>query len=62
MVVDATDNFETRYLINDWALFAEVPWIYGGVIGTEGLCLPVVPRRTEDLARARGLYDRYVGS
>jgi molybdopterin/thiamine biosynthesis adenylyltransferase len=46
VVVDATDNFETRYLINDWALLAEVPWVYGGVIGTEGLCLPVVPRRT----------------
>jgi molybdopterin/thiamine biosynthesis adenylyltransferase len=46
VVVDGTDNFETRYLINDWAVAWAVPWIYGGVFATEGLCLAVVPGRT----------------
>jgi len=46
VVVDATDNFETRYLLNDWAVARKVPWVYGGVFATEGLCLAVVPGRT----------------
>lgn len=40
---DGTDNFETRYLINDWALRENVPWVYAGVIGTGGLVMPVLP-------------------
>ena len=36
-VIDATDNFETRYLINDACFKQSVPWIYGGVTGTGGM-------------------------
>ena len=46
LLLDGTDNFETRYLINDVAVKHGLPWIYGGVIGATGLCLAVVPGRT----------------
>ena len=46
LLADGTDNFETRFLINDLAVSTERPWVYGGVIGATGLCLPVIPRRT----------------
>lgn len=43
VVLDATDNIETRFLINDWCVAHQVPWIYTGVSGTAGLILPIVP-------------------
>ncbi len=43
VIGDGTDNFETRYLINDWAVREGVPWVYAGVIGTGGLVMPVLP-------------------
>jgi adenylyltransferase/sulfurtransferase len=43
MVLDATDNSETRFLINDWCVSHQVPWIYTGVSGTAGLILPIMP-------------------
>ncbi len=43
VVVDATDNFQTRYLINDYSVKYGVPWIYGGVIGSYGLSITFVP-------------------
>jgi molybdopterin/thiamine biosynthesis adenylyltransferase len=46
VVCDGTDNFETRYLVNDWAVRESVPWVYGGVIGTSGLVLPILPHET----------------
>jgi molybdopterin/thiamine biosynthesis adenylyltransferase len=42
-VLDATDNIETRFLINDWCVTHRVPWIYTGVSGTAGMIFPVVP-------------------
>lgn len=50
VVCDGTDNFETRYLINDWAVREDVPWVYAGVVGTGGLVMPIVPRETACLA------------
>ena len=44
LVLDGSDNFEARYLINDVCTKLNKPWIYGGVIGTQGLCMPIVPR------------------
>lgn len=44
LVVDGTDNLETRYLVNDACVKASRPWIYGGVIGTTGMSLTVLPR------------------
>lgn len=43
VVLDATDNIETRFLINDWCVAHQVPWIYTGVSGTAGLVLPIMP-------------------
>ena len=43
MVLDGTDNSETRFLINDWCVSHQVPWIYTGVSGTAGLILPIMP-------------------
>ncbi len=45
VVLDGTDNFETRYLVNDACVKHGVPWVYAGVIGTEGMTLTVVPGR-----------------
>ncbi len=46
VVLDGTDNFETRYLINDLCVQADLPWVYGAVIAAEGLVLPIVPNET----------------
>lgn len=46
VICDGTDNFEARYLVNDFAVLHETPWVYAGVIGTDGLVLPIVPKQT----------------
>jgi len=43
LILDATDNFETRYLINDFSVRENIPWIYGAAVGSYGLKLPVIP-------------------
>ena len=43
VVLDGTDNFLTRYLLNDAAVREGRPWIYGGVLGTEGTVMAVRP-------------------
>lgn len=45
LILDGTDNFETRYLINDWAVFTSTPWIYGAAVGGYGLKMAVLPGR-----------------
>jgi len=50
LILDGTDNFETRYLINDYAAATRVPWIYGAAVGSYGLVMPVLPGRTACLA------------
>jgi molybdopterin-synthase adenylyltransferase len=46
LVLDGTDNFETRFLLNDVCLRARVPWIYGACVGAYGLALLVRPQET----------------
>lgn len=46
LLLDGTDNFETRFLINDVAVKHSLPWVYGAVIGAEGLVMPILPRET----------------
>jgi len=46
LILDGTDNFETRYLLNDYAVKNNQPWIYGAVIATTGLCMAIVPHNT----------------
>lgn len=43
LIIDGTDNVETRYLLNDYSVSNDIPWIYGGAIGTNGTGLFVVP-------------------
>jgi len=43
VVLDGVDNFETRYLINDACVKANIPWVYAGVQGTRVLAMPVIP-------------------
>lgn len=43
VILDGTDNFETRYLINDYAVRESIPWIYGAAVGGYGIAMPVLP-------------------
>ena len=36
LVVDASDNFSLRLLLNDWSLFSKTPWVHGGCVGGAG--------------------------
>lgn len=46
LVIDATDNFETRYLINDVCNKYQRPWIYSGVIASYGVTMNIIPGET----------------
>jgi adenylyltransferase/sulfurtransferase len=46
LILDGTDNAETRYLINDVAVKHGIPWIYGACIGIEGRVMTIVPGQT----------------
>ncbi len=46
LVLDGTDNFETRYLINDFAVSASLPWIYTAAVGSYGLTMNILPGKT----------------
>jgi adenylyltransferase/sulfurtransferase len=43
VIVDGTDNFETRFLVNDYAVSRGVPWVYGGCLGAEGQVMAILP-------------------
>jgi len=46
LVLDATDNFETRYLLNDVCVKYQRPWIYSGVIASYGVTMNILPGDT----------------
>ncbi|MBE0461435.1 MAG: ThiF family adenylyltransferase [Candidatus Aminicenantes bacterium] len=46
LVLDGTDNFDVRFLINDACIKAGIPWIYGGVLATHGVSLTIIPGET----------------
>ena len=50
LILDGTDNFETRYLINDYAVDRSLPWIYSAAVGSYAVTLNVVPGQTACLA------------
>jgi molybdopterin-synthase adenylyltransferase len=50
IVLDATDNFETRYLINDYAIEQNKPWIYAAAIGAYAATMNILPGETACLA------------
>lgn len=43
LIIDGTDNFPTRFAINELSLARGIPWIYGGVLGTTGMTLSIFP-------------------
>ena len=45
LIIDATDSMPTRFVINDFAVRQNIPWIYTGVAGTEGIVMPILPGR-----------------
>lgn len=50
LLLDGTDNFETRFLLNDFAVQAGRPWIYAAAVGSYGLTFTVRPATTACLA------------
>jgi len=50
LILDGTDNFETRYLVNDFAVKQRVPWIYAAAVAGYGVTLNVLPGTTACLA------------
>src|SRR5437868_4663168 len=46
LILDGTDNFEVRYLINDVAVKLNKPWVYGGCIGSHGQVMVILPGQT----------------
>ncbi len=50
LVLDGTDNFETRYLVNDYTISKSLPWIYSAAVGSYAVTLNVLPERTACLA------------
>ncbi len=50
VILDGTDNFDTRFLINDVAVKHGVPWIYGAAVASCGVAMPVLPGASACLA------------
>jgi molybdopterin/thiamine biosynthesis adenylyltransferase len=50
IILDGTDNFETRFLINDLSVKSKRPWIYGAALGSYGVVMPIVPGKGPCLA------------
>jgi molybdopterin-synthase adenylyltransferase len=58
VILDGTDNFETRLLINDYAVHEGIPWIYGAAVGSYGIAMPILP---DDTACFRCVYPDLPG-
>jgi len=43
LIMDASDNFDVRFLINEYSVKNNVPWVYGACVGSYGLTFPVIP-------------------
>jgi len=50
ILLDATDNFETRYLINDYAIKNNIPWIYSAAVGSYAVTMNIVPGKSACLS------------
>jgi adenylyltransferase/sulfurtransferase len=50
LVMDGTDNFETRYLVNEHCVQRNLPWVYCAAVASYGVVMPVVPRVTACLS------------
>jgi molybdopterin-synthase adenylyltransferase len=50
LILDGTDNFETRFLVNDFAVQSQTPWIYTAAVASYGITWVVLPAKTACLA------------
>ncbi len=64
LILDGTDNFETRFLLNDFAVHANKPWIYAAAVSSYGIFMTILPGVTACLtclleapAAATGMED-----
>jgi len=46
VIMDGTDNFATRFVINDYCVKTHLPWVFAGVVGSQAQTMTVVPGRT----------------
>lgn len=46
LILDGTDNFQTRFLINDYSVRQKIPYVYGGAVGSRGMQATFIPGRT----------------
>lgn len=46
LILDATDNFDIRMMMNDIAIKHDIPWIYGSCVGSYGMSFTIIPRET----------------
>ncbi|MBJ8081670.1 molybdopterin-synthase adenylyltransferase MoeB [Bacillus cereus group sp. N14] len=46
VIIDATDNFDIRFVINDLSQKHNIPWIYGSCVGSYGMSYTVIPQET----------------
>jgi adenylyltransferase/sulfurtransferase len=46
LVLDGTDNFQTRYLVNDACVKSKKPWIYGAAVSSYGVTMTIIPNET----------------
>ncbi len=46
LIMDGTDNFEIRFLVNDYCVKHDVPWVHGGCLGASGQVLTILPGET----------------
>lgn len=46
LIIDGSDNFSVRYLMNEVSVKHDIPWIYGGAVGTSGMTMTVLPGET----------------
>ncbi|GAB3058173.1 thiazole biosynthesis adenylyltransferase ThiF [Virgibacillus ainsalahensis] len=46
LIMDATDNFDIRMIINDISQKHNIPWIYGAVVGSYGISYTIIPDKT----------------
>ena len=50
LILDGTDNFETRYLVNDYSIKTSLPWIYAAALGSYAVTMNILPGETACLA------------
>jgi molybdopterin-synthase adenylyltransferase len=50
LILDGTDNFETRFLINDFSVKSRTPWVYAAAVASYGLTMAILPGQTACLA------------